>query len=287
MKNTPAAGPEVRYVESRDGLRLAAHDCGGSGETLLLCHCTGALARIWDPVTVLLRQDFRVIAPDTRGHGDSEAPEGREGCSWVRMGQDLIDIIDALNLPLPIKACGHSAGATQIVMAEWLQPGTFSRVVLMDAIIGPADFFEGENRLAAKARRRKSLFDSRETARQRFRDKPPMNAWEAAVLDAYVQWGLEETASGRWRLKCDPEVEAHIYEMGHEQDLFDHLHESGLEALIVTGETSDIAPLAEAQHQRFRRSEWQVMPGRSHFMPQEDPAAVADLIRSWLPRRRR
>ena len=67
--------PKAIRVEGAGGVGINVWDHGGEGDPLLLVHCTGTHGRIWDPLVPALRERFRVIAPDTRGHGDSEKPE--------------------------------------------------------------------------------------------------------------------------------------------------------------------------------------------------------------------
>jgi 3-oxoadipate enol-lactonase len=48
----------------------------GSGTDLVLLHPTPVDHRFWLPAAAMLAQRYRVIAPDLRGHGQSEAGEG-------------------------------------------------------------------------------------------------------------------------------------------------------------------------------------------------------------------
>jgi 3-oxoadipate enol-lactonase len=48
----------------------------GTGPTVLLLHGLGGDHTVWDAQVPELAREFRVIAPDLRGHGQSRAPEG-------------------------------------------------------------------------------------------------------------------------------------------------------------------------------------------------------------------
>jgi pimeloyl-ACP methyl ester carboxylesterase len=48
----------------------------GSGPTVLLLHGLGGDHTVWDAQVPELAKEFRVLAPDLRGHGRTEAPEG-------------------------------------------------------------------------------------------------------------------------------------------------------------------------------------------------------------------
>jgi len=272
------------------GLRVAGHggavanvwDYGGEGPPLLLCHCTGTLGRVWDPVVARLRDRYRVLAPDTRGHGNSGKPMRREAYAWIDSGRDLLAIIDALDLGTRVRAAGHSGGAAQIAYAEMLRPGVCPRVVLIDAIVGPPIFFKAPRPLAVQARRRRNVFQDRQAARERFAAKPPMASWCAEALDAYVTHGFEERDDGRVQLKCPPQIESWFYEHGGACDVFARLAEVDFEALLVTGSTSNVAHLVDMQLARLPKAQKRVIEGAGHFMPQERPDAVADVLTDWL-----
>ena len=50
---------------------LAAFDSGGGGEAVILAHAIGCDARMWQGLVPVLRDRFRVLAFDARGHGES------------------------------------------------------------------------------------------------------------------------------------------------------------------------------------------------------------------------
>ena len=276
------AAPTPRRIHTHDGLALRAWDYGGEGPALILCHCTGTCARIWDPVVARLEGAFRVVAIDSRAHGDSEAPPTRAACRWTLSGRDILTVADTLGMGKGVWAAGHSGGAAHVAYAELLRPGRFARIALIDAICGPPKFFEGENRLAAQARRRRNAFDRRETAHARFASKPPMASWMPEALDAYIAHALADCDDGRVVLKCAPYVEAWMYELGGAFDCFGRLDEVRCPALIVTGEHSEIAPLAHMQAARLPDAELHTLRGVGHFCPQEDPEAIALLLREWF-----
>ena len=53
-------------------IRFHYLDWGGSGTPILFLHGGGLNAHTWDCVAVMLRDRYRCIALDQRGHGDSE-----------------------------------------------------------------------------------------------------------------------------------------------------------------------------------------------------------------------
>ena len=281
-KKVPDLDPLAEEVIGHDALRLRVWDYGGGGPPLLLCHCTGVCGRIWDPVVARLGGAFRVLAVDTRGQGDSEAPGAREEHAWWRSGADLVAVLEHFDLPAGTWVCGHSAGGAHVVYAELAEPGSFGKMMLIDPIIAPYEQFGKENPLAEKVRYRVNTFSSRAQARQRYSAKPPMQHWHEEALEAYLTHALSEAADGSVALKCAGHREAWYYELGGASEVFERIHEVRCPVLLVTGSESYLQALVEMQASRFAAATRETVEGAGHFIPQEHPDAVARLLKEWF-----
>jgi pimeloyl-ACP methyl ester carboxylesterase len=94
-----------RFVEARDGIRLAVRDHGGDGRPLVLLHGAGTHLLSLEHLAAQLR-DFRVVAMDARWSGWSgDSPT----YDWDDLVRDVESVIAALSLDAPIVA-GHSWG---------------------------------------------------------------------------------------------------------------------------------------------------------------------------------
>ncbi len=278
MSGVSQIGPISRDVPGHDGVTIRVWDYGGDGPPLILSHCTGTLSRLWDPLVPALRKKFHVYAPDTRGHGDSSKPADPDAYTWINTGHDLNAVVDGLGLARPVFGAGHSAGAAQIAYAEWLRPGTFSKAVLIDPIIGPAEMFNRDNPLAELARKRRNIFESRAFARERWGARPPLGLWDPRALDAYVNFGLRDRDDGQVELKCPGHIEAEIYAHSGSTDLFEHLGELDVDITLVTSDNSNVRHLALLQRPKYRRCTFVDLKGPTHFIPQEVPDEVARII---------
>jgi predicted alpha/beta-fold hydrolase len=70
------SGPESRFYESQ-GLRLHYADWGNEeAPPLILIHGGRDHCRSWDAIARSLQPHFHVLAPDLRGHGDSDWTKG-------------------------------------------------------------------------------------------------------------------------------------------------------------------------------------------------------------------
>jgi len=274
--------PTSIQVQGAGGLTINVWDHGGDGPPLILAHCTGTHARIWDPLVEVLQTDFHLYAVDTRAHGESHHPDSDEGFAWNLSGEDLLCVVDALSLGPGLLAAGHSAGAAHICYAELQRPGAFAKAVLIDPVIAPPGAYPKSTPLVESARRRKNSFDTLAEAESRFASKSPMNTWDPVVRTAYLNHAFNPTADGSITLKCPGPTEAKFYERGGSTDIFDRLGEIQAEVLLVTAEHSNLRPFVTLQNAQFSGHTFHEIQNTSHFIPQEQPLETATLIRDFL-----
>ncbi len=80
-----------------NGINLAFGDNGGSGPALLLIHGFPLCRRMWHPqLPKLTAAGYRVITPDLRGFGESDAPDGPY--SMELFADDIIALLDHLGI---------------------------------------------------------------------------------------------------------------------------------------------------------------------------------------------
>ena len=93
------------YVEA-NGLKIYYEEYG-SGEPLVLIHGGTVNSSMWETQVPVFAQHFRVITPDSRGHGRTDNPRGE--LSYRLMAEDAAAFIKALGLTKPL-ICGYSDG---------------------------------------------------------------------------------------------------------------------------------------------------------------------------------
>lgn len=80
----------------------------GAGEPLVLLHGGTLTGRVnWEPYIPAFSQHFRLIIPDSRGHGRSDNP--CEELSYQLMAEDMTALCQTLGLEKPL-ICGYSDG---------------------------------------------------------------------------------------------------------------------------------------------------------------------------------
>ena len=84
----------------------------GVGPPVLLLHGFPDSLELWREVTPrLVAAGHRVIAPDLRGFGGSEAPQGRRQYAIDRVLGDLLVLLQRLGVTDPVRVIGHDWGA--------------------------------------------------------------------------------------------------------------------------------------------------------------------------------
>jgi 3-oxoadipate enol-lactonase len=103
--------PEIEIDGARIWYTVEGRD---SAPAVLLLHSLGTSHELWDEQMPALRQSFRVIRYDMRGHGKSSASSG--DFSVERLAHDAIAVLDAAGAP-SAAVCGISLGG---VTGIWL-----------------------------------------------------------------------------------------------------------------------------------------------------------------------
>jgi len=182
--------------------------------TALLLHGTSFCADVWDEIACDLATDHVVYALDRRGHGESHKPAA-DCYHFEDYARDLCRVIDALDLR-DVYGIGHSAGATDLLLAAKLRPQAFARLFAMEpTAMDPRAAREtglSERGIASVegVLRRQAEFDSFESAFTRFRKAPAFANWTEISLRTFIRYGFAPMENGGVRLRCTPEIESAV-----------------------------------------------------------------------------
>jgi pimeloyl-ACP methyl ester carboxylesterase len=124
---------EFGRIALSTGVSLAVQTGGpADGEAILLLHGFPESHRTWRGVAPDLARDFRLVAPDQRGFGASDKPEGVEAYKTDRILEDLIALADRLGLGR-FTLVGHDWGGAVAWLAALKHPDRLSRLVIVNA----------------------------------------------------------------------------------------------------------------------------------------------------------
>jgi 3-oxoadipate enol-lactonase len=118
---------EVAFVDGPAG--RIAYRRRGTGPTVVLLHPLALSGRVWGPVVDKLADRYDVIAPDTRGHGDS----GWDGAEFGvdELADDVVALLDGLGLDRA-HVLGMSMGGSTAVTVAGRHPDRVNRLVVAD-----------------------------------------------------------------------------------------------------------------------------------------------------------
>ena len=133
-------GP-TSHIYFSQRLRLHYVDWGNEGAPpMLLVHGGRDHCRNWDWVAEALRDEYHIIAPDLRGHGDSQ---------WLLGGtyehaDYVYDIAQLLHQRhhTPVTIIGHSLGGAISLMYSGLYPETVTKLVSIEGMGPPPQMIE-------------------------------------------------------------------------------------------------------------------------------------------------
>jgi pimeloyl-ACP methyl ester carboxylesterase len=114
-----------------NGIRMH-YVSGGKGEPLVLLHGFPETWYTWHKVLPDLAKHYRVIAPDMRGAGQTDAPS--TGYDKATMARDIHGLVSQLSLG-PINLVGHDIGLMVAYAYAALYPGTVKHLALLEAPI--------------------------------------------------------------------------------------------------------------------------------------------------------
>ncbi|WP_170191786.1 alpha/beta fold hydrolase [Saccharothrix syringae] len=266
-------------MDENAGFRYEPHSADGRAQTgstirtALFCHAAGFTGLVWRSCAVQLSTPLRVVAPDLRGHGG--APPLAEDDDWGVFAEDVLAEAAELG-PGPLIGVGHSLGGTALLLAEARRPGTFDLLVCFEPILAT----HHDPTFAEAAARRRAVFPSRAEALARYASRPPLSLLAPEVLADYVDSGLAPDPDGRMRLRCAPEVEAHLFRTAIScpwraalpRVTCPTLLLRGGESVVVTRK-SLVAACAELPAGQLRE-----IPGMDHLGPLTRPAVFAEVL---------
>ena len=121
----------MSFLTTPSGVRLRCSDRGTSSRTVVLVHGWKGSHRLWDPAIHRLARDFRVIACDNRGMGESDKPSGPY--DFDVLADDLAFVLETLGVR-DATLVGWSMGCT--ISLQYLARGG-DRAAALVLVNGP------------------------------------------------------------------------------------------------------------------------------------------------------
>ena len=84
------------YTVNTKGVKIKAYEYSQNGEPILFLHYMGGSAAIWRSIIPKFTEEYRVIAIDIRGHGNSDHPQN--GYQLETLVEDVREVLDTLGI---------------------------------------------------------------------------------------------------------------------------------------------------------------------------------------------
>ena len=227
---------------------------------MLLVHGMNAHSRWWDFIAPKLTGDYRVVAMDLTGMGDSDYRHTYDATTYAR---EIVGVCDAAGLDEEVIVVGHSFGGNMATKAANLYPGRFGALILADSGLRHRD--EPLPNYPPMSGRAK-IYPDRATALARFRLQPPQPCENAYIVEYIARHSLMRVDGG-WAWKFDDDLPNTLKDAerapadyvgltlpvgliyGAVSELFSEMTREYLESLIP-GEVNSVA-VGDARHHLF------------------------------------
>jgi putative CocE/NonD family hydrolase len=279
----PPAGPVTSRPQPQDrfatvnGLRLHYLEWGAAGKPpLVMVHGIARHAHTFDHIAADLARDYRVIAIDMRGHGDSAwSPEG------AYLVEDHVKDLEGLVGQLQLRRLtllGNSTGGRVVQVFAGLHPDLVERVIVED--VGPERPQEIASGFARRVQEEADGWASEDElvaqlVKQNARTPEPL-------LRTYAHYGVKRRADGRLVWKRDPNLVKGFVAT----ELWQAVSRITAPTLYILGGASAIVPSDTQRRlkQTLPNCEIVTMPGLGHYPDSEDPAGFMTIVNRFLER---
>jgi pimeloyl-ACP methyl ester carboxylesterase len=250
-----------------NGIQLNVRDEGKGEPSLLFLHYWGGSSCTWDPVINSLKTDFRCVAYDHRGWGESDKP--KTGYSVHDLANDAEDLIQTLGLTRYV-LIGHSMGGKVAQLLAAKRPGGLEALILVaPAPPTPMNVPEAQRKQMIQA------YQHREAVEFLIQ-----NVLTAVPLpDQIRQQIIEDTLKGGMAAK-------HAWpEKGMVEDISGAVPDISVPTLVLAGENDQVEKidsLERALVPNIPTARMTVIPETGHLSPLEVPERIASEIRAFL-----
>ena len=277
--------PRDEFVEA-NGLRFHYREWGDTRtrHAVVLLHGYAETSEAWSDTAQDLAREFRVIAIDQRGHGQSDRATDRDYTRASQM-EDLEAIIESLGLR-SVTLIGHSMGGANAICYAAEHPEMVTALVVIET--APEVLRSGIEtirRLLATG----ASFASLEDAIEAFREFFPYATTEQIERRVRASLTVNDDGAYIWDFDPifrDPTNRPPDPDPGQRRlsDLWDCADRVQCPTMIVRGsETDMLTPEAiQRLHRRVSGSRVSLIEDAGHSVPTDQPAALSLNIREFL-----
>lgn len=252
------------------GSLTIAYEEQGEGEVLVLLHGFCGSSSYWENVAPLLADSFRVIMPDLRGHGASDAPLG--AYTIEQMADDVALLLEALGVE-KYAVLGHSMGGYITLSLAQRYNSRLSGFGLVHSTAYPDSDEAKEKRLKAVATINSEGITSFIDGLVPALFAPKSLDKLSAAVDRVKELGYKTPPQG---------AIGAAMAMREREDRRDVLSSAPIPVLLVAGEEDGVVPPERMFTTDKEHVAKAVIHGAGHMSMYEEPQRLADIIKEFV-----
>lgn len=262
MPSATVAGTTLHYV-----------DVGAGGPPVLLLHAFPFHSGMWEAQVEALADRYRVVVPDLKGFGASDAPDDVSAYSMASYADEVAGLLATLELE-QVAVVGLSMGGYVAFSLLSRHRPLVSALVLADTRADP----DSDQVLERRTNQQRTVRDEG-TA-------PVIDALLTTLLAEHTHEHRPEVVD-RARLLMDNPPAGFVgalEAMKSRPDASPQLDSIDVPTLVVVGEEDKPSPpeVAESMHERIRGSRLAVLPDAGHLTNLEVPGPFNQALRGFL-----
>ena len=236
-----------------------------SKPAIIFSNSLGTNYQMWQPQINFFKKDYFIVCYDTRGHGESTAPQGPYTIN--QLGQDVINLLDHLNVA-KASFCGISMGG---LTGQWLaihHPERFNHVIVCNT--------------AAKIGQEQAWLERAQLVRQQGLQPIAATAASRWFTESFIQSqtvivrnlsnNLAAGSADGYASCCEALAKA---------DLREDLKTIHVPVIVIAGQQDTVTTVADAQYMTARIPNSQLIEiNASHISNIESPEAFTQALRT-------
>lgn len=245
---------------------------------LVFVHGGAAHAHWWTHVAAPYARQYRVVALDLSGHGDSD---WRAEYTLEQWSAEVMAVAQDAGIAGPPVVVGHSMGGFVTIATAALHSDELAGVIVLDSPVTDPDPEVGSAQ-AGQAFGVPRVYASPEEALTRFRTVPPQKHYLPYVMNHVAQRSLREVPDG-WTWKFDHRLFS-AFNGSIRAVALPYLPEVRCRFALLRAEFGLVTPdIGESMYQRLGRNAPVVeLPEAGHHGMLDEPLVVSTAIRTLL-----
>ncbi|PWJ86591.1 pimeloyl-ACP methyl ester carboxylesterase [Pseudaminobacter salicylatoxidans] len=261
-----------------DGVKIRYLDNGGTGPALICLHGTSMTAHAWGHLGASLKDAYRVIAVDMRGHGASDRPNTTY--TIAELAGDIARLAEKLNLK-DITLIGSSVGNQVAVSFAAANPHRVAGLILSDP-----SFFVSDTEIVKYLRShhtRRRNYPTRAEAEAFARALPQRAGLSDQMHRLAMEGDFRQEADGSWSWAYDLLAITKLF-FNLSTDQAADIAAIEVPVLVLNADRSNVLSGNQAEQltRAFPNARLEVVADSNHTIWGDQPVVLASKARAFL-----